>query len=208
LEVLQHLLSGDVVVHPRKIARMSFPGLRFPTPPHQDALFNQVATDVLTAWVPLGDCRASSGGLRVLAGSAAWGVLKARADEGLGGESVDVPLDDPRWVEGDYRCGDVILFHSRTVHMAPANRGQSLRLSVDFRYQSTLEPVTAAMLSPHGHAAGQLPGWRELTEGWSSVKWVETGHPVRVVAVAPPSLPPSRLIHARLRDGAGSGATG
>lgn len=194
LAVLSDLLNGEVVVHPRKIARIAFPDLPFPTPPHQDALFNRVTADVLTVWIPLGDCAAASGGLRVLLGSAGWGVLPAVPDDGLGGESVAVDVDDPGWLEGDYRAGDLIIFHGRSVHMAPANRGSTLRLSVDFRYQRADEPMTPAMLSPHGHASGQLPGWSELTAGWRTARWVEVGRPVRVVAVPPAVLPPSRLV--------------
>jgi cystathionine beta-synthase len=194
LQVLSRLFGETPVVHPRKIARIGFPGIAFPTPPHQDALFNETAADVVTAWIPLGCCTAQAGALRVLRGSANDGVLEPRPDDGLGGESVPVRLDDPRWVIGDYAPGDVILFHSRTVHMAPPNQMGSLRLSVDARYQSAQEPFKAAALMPHGHSSGQLPGWRELTAGWTTSKWVEIDRPIRLVAVAPTRLPPSRLV--------------
>lgn len=193
MRALTCLFGEEPVVHPRKIARIGFPGITFPTPPHQDALFNESATDVVTAWIPIGSCRAVSGALRVLRGSAAEGVLEVRRDNGLGGESVDVS-PAAQWVEGDYAAGDVIIFHSRTVHMTPPNQTGFLRLSMDARYQLAGDPFKAAALLPHGYAAGQLPSWRRLTEGWSSRKWVEVSQPIRVLAVPPEQLPPSRLV--------------
>jgi phytanoyl-CoA dioxygenase PhyH len=194
IRVLSPVLGDRVVVHPRKIARISYPGLEFPTPPHQDALFNQIPADVLTAWLPLGDCPRQLGTLRVLRGSATGGVLPVRAEHGLGGEAVDVAEDDSGWVGGDYRAGDAIVFHSRTVHMTTPNRGATLRLSVDCRYQSAEDPVKPAALLPHGYTSGRLPGWSELTSGWNSPRWVEVDEPVRIAAVPAGHSQQSRLL--------------
>jgi hypothetical protein len=194
LAVLSALFGSPVVVHPRKIVRISYPGLDFPTPPHQDALFNQVPADVLTAWIPLGDCPIELGGLRVQRGSAARGLLPVRSDDGLGGESVDVPVDAPDWVDGDYRAGDVMLFHSRTVHMTWPNRSQTLRLSTDCRFQSVHDPIKLAALLPHGFSSGQLPNWTELTAGWRTTRWVEIEDSVRVKAVYRGQSGVSRLV--------------
>jgi hypothetical protein len=195
LAVLALLLGDRVAVHPRKIARISFPGLAFPTPPHQDALFNQIPVDVLTVWIPIGDCPAELGSLRVLRGSAGRGVLPVFSQQGLGGQCVDVPTDDPDWVGGDYRCGDVIVFHSRTVHMTPPNRGKAVRLSIDCRFQSADDPVKPAALMPHGYSHKQLPGWSELTKGWQTARWVEVAEPVRIAVV-----PDGRPQHSRLLE--------
>ncbi|WP_330334614.1 phytanoyl-CoA dioxygenase family protein [Streptomyces sp. NBC_00536] len=177
------LLGAKVLVHPRKIARISSPAIEFPTPPHQDALFNQTPADVLTAWIPLGDCPDDLGSLRVLRGSANLGLLPVSPAHGLGGEAVQLPPTHQEWVGDDYRSGDVMLFHSRTVHMTPPNRGNVLRLSIDCRFQSSEEPVKLAALLPHGFAAGQLPSWGKLTEKWSTTRWVEPDTPVQVRAV-------------------------
>ncbi|WP_162795300.1 phytanoyl-CoA dioxygenase family protein [Nonomuraea lactucae] len=200
LDVLRAVLGAPVVVHPRKIARISFPRLNFPTPPHQDALFNQIPSDVLTVWIPLGDCPDDLGSLRVLRGSANLGVLPVAPDDGLGGESVAVPAGAGDWVGDDYRCGDVMIFHSRTVHMTTPNVGGTLRLSMDCRFQSAADPVKLAALLPHGYTSGRLPGWRELTRGWTSTRWVEPGHPVRVVAVSSGPVRPPRLVAAGCRE--------
>jgi hypothetical protein len=195
--VLRALLGDDLVVHPRKIVRIGFPGIRFPTPPHQDALFNKTATDVLTAWIPLGDCTADSGGLRVLRGSAAAGVLPVLPSDGLGGERVDIAENHPDWVCGDYLAGDVALFHSYTVHMTWPNDTDRIRLSMDCRSQSAREPVKPAALLPHGFGAGVLPSWTDLTQGWRSTRSVEVDGPVRVATVPPAAPGPSLLLAER-----------
>lgn len=196
LKVLRVLLGAPVVVHPRKIARISFPHLTFPTPPHQDALFNQVPSDVLTVWIPLGDCPEDLGSLRVLRGSANLGVLPVAPHDGLGGEAVAVPSEAGDWIGDDYRCGDVMIFHSRTVHMTTPNVGDTLRLSMDCRFQSAVEPVKLAALLPHGYTSGRLPDWNELTRGWTTTRWVEPGPPVHVAAVSSGPVPPPRLVAA------------
>ena len=196
LAVLALLLGERVVVHPRKIARISFPGTEFPTPPHQDALFNQIPVDVLTVWIPLGDCPAELGSLRVLRGSADRGVLPVFSEHGLGGQSVGVPLDEPDWAGGDFRCGDAIVFHSRTVHMTPPNQGTTVRLSMDCRFQSADDPIKPAALMPHGYSHKQLPGWGELTQGWQTARWVEVDEPVRIAVVPAGGPQHSRLLGA------------
>jgi hypothetical protein len=193
LDAVRQLLGERVVVHPRKIARIAFPGLAFPTPPHQDCLFNEPAVDVVTAWIPLGDYGAEDGTLRLLPGSAHLGRLPAHESDGLGGEAVDFSVDDPRWVGATYRAGDVVLFHAYTVHMAAPNRGTQVRLSMDARYQSSEEPVKLQSLLPHHFTSGVLPSWSQLTEGWSSTRWVEVPDAIRVAVAPKPAFRTSAL---------------
>lgn len=195
-ELVSALLGEPVTVHPRKIARISFPGAGLPTPPHQDVTFNKT-TDVLTCWIPLGDCDEAMGALRLLRGSACLGQLAAAEGDGIGGECVDADVTGLPWVTGAYRAGDVVLFHGLTVHWAPANRSDRLRLSVDCRYQAANDPVKPTALLPHGFGAGVLPSWTELTGGWRTTRWVEVAHPITVATVASTWPEPSALIPAR-----------
>ena len=200
LEVTGQLLQDDVLVHPRKIARAGLPGdQRLATPPHQDFRLIQGTGDVLTVWLPLGDCPHDLGGLTVLAGSHRLGLLPVQTVEGVGGVRVDIDLDptDPRWQASPMGPGDVLLFHSLTVHGAKPNLTQTMRLSCDFRYQSVREPVVQGSLGVHW--SPPLPGYDVLTQGWTSTASVEA--PDGVV-VAPgldlfdPEIPtpPSRLV--------------
>lgn len=163
--VLRTLLADDVVVHPQKIARASFPRSCFTTPPHQDFRYIQGTTDTFTVWMPLGDCPAELGGLRVLAGSQDNGLLPVGSATGAGGLAVDVRDDHPDWVSTGYEAGDVLVFHSLTVHGAMDNTADRLRLSVDYRYQSAREPIARPSLTPHFFP--KVPDWPELAAGWN-----------------------------------------
>jgi hypothetical protein len=197
LEVMDAIVGEPLLVHPRKIARTSLPQDDEYTPPHQDFRLIQGTVDTLTCWVPLGDCPASLGSLRMLQGSHHRGLIEADAGKGPGGLQVEVDDDDTDWRTTDYRAGDVIVFTSLTVHGALRNNENRLRFSADFRYQSLLEPVLAASLEPHYFP--QVPAWDALTAGWSSRHSVEPPPGAITTEMRPPldpalQAPPSRLL--------------
>jgi Phytanoyl-CoA dioxygenase (PhyH) len=184
VELAKGLLGADLLVHPMKIFRVTFPGSEHPTPAHQDYPQIQGTPDTLTMWLPLGDCPTSIGGLTVLEGSRSLGLRQHVARSGVGGAGVDIKLspEDPRWVTTNYLTGDVVIFHSFTIHKAPPNRGTAVRLSADFRYQAVTDPVTESSLRPFGYPG--IPGWDELTTGWSTTRWWEAPASPQVVEAA------------------------
>lgn len=187
LQLFADLFDETVLVHPRKIARTSLPHDDEYTPPHQDFRLIQGTVRAMTMWVPLGDCPASLGGLRMLSGSHAQGLVRSRTARGPGGLAVDVAEDDPAWCTTDYAAGDVVVFTSLTVHGALRNNQDVLRFSADFRYQPLDEPVVAGSLGPH--FAPEVPAWPVLTHGWTSTASVATPPGVRTVAMRHPLDP-------------------
>jgi ectoine hydroxylase-related dioxygenase (phytanoyl-CoA dioxygenase family) len=186
VSTVRSLLGGDdVLVHPRKIGRVSYPGSALRTPPHQDFPFIQGTPDVLTTWVPFGDYPLEMGPLRVLEGSHRIGLQEHGPTTGIGGLGViDPDLDDSRWRSTEYRAGDVLLFFSLTVHYAPPNEGERLRLSADYRYQSAREPLVDGSLHPH--MVPSVPAWDALTVGWSTTAWIDAPDQLPVVEVRTP----------------------
>ncbi len=166
LSVMAKLMGETVLPHPRHIARLMFPTkANAPTPPHQDHIFIQGSKTVFTGWMPLGDCSEALGGLRVMRGSHKLGVLPVRAAEGAGGRTVILDGVDQEWCHGDFAAGDVLIFHSLTVHRAVPNRLKDhLRLSVDYRYQSITLPIEEKSLRPHC----DVLTWEEAYAGWPS----------------------------------------
>lgn len=168
INIFRTLFRTGVFPHPRNIARLMLPHEQVrATPPHQDFIHIQGAPDTWTAWFPLGDCPRELGGLSMLEGSQRSGVIGVIEHQGGAGglESIlcDMDLD---WADDDYRLGDVIIFHSCTVHRALPNRlGNRIRLSCDFRYQPVGLPVDPSSLQPHGGT--EYFSWKELYEGWS-----------------------------------------
>src|SRR5207244_2245338 len=70
------------------------------------------------------------------------------------------------WAEDDYRLGDVVIFHSQTVHKAlPNQMGNRVRLSCDFRYQPASQVIDRSSIYPHG-GEGMFT-WDDIYEGWS-----------------------------------------
>ncbi len=159
------LFGGAVLAHARPIVRVMFPGSeRFTTPPHQDCFYIGGTHETWTAWIPLGDCPAELGGLAVAAGSHLRGPQAVHRAEGAGGHAVAAD-DDLRWTSGAMHAGDVLLFHSCTIHQARDNRtADTLRLSCDFRYQAESEPVRADSFQPHVGIAS----WDEIYAAWPS----------------------------------------
>ena len=166
LRVVEALTEEPVLVHPRNIARITFPGAAFfTTPAHQDHPLIQGTAETYTAWMPLCDCPGALGGLAVLEGSHRFEILPVHSAAGPGGVTVNTDLPGCVWRSQDMQTGDVLLFHSLTVHAARPNiTTDSLRVSVDYRYQGVSQPIVADSLEPH---YGRLT-WEEIFQDWTS----------------------------------------
>ena len=144
------------------IGRTIFPQREaFTTPPHQDFIPIQGTADTYTAWIPLGDLPAELGGLQVAAGSHQRGVYDFQPAIGAGGLEVLDPLDGT-WAYSPFEQGDVLIFHSMTVHKGLPNSSDRLRMSIDARYQKASEPVAPGSLQPHS----QPSTWEEVYADW------------------------------------------
>ena len=164
LGVMEALLDPPVLAHPSIISRVMFPQREmFTTPAHQDFPHVQGSADVYTAWFPLHDLPASMGGLAVAAGSHRRGVYDYRPALGAGGIAVIDPLEGT-WATNEFHQGDVLIFHSLTVHRGLPVTGDRVRMSVDGRYQCAREPVLQRSLLPHMG----VTTWEEVYAGWES----------------------------------------
>jgi ectoine hydroxylase-related dioxygenase (phytanoyl-CoA dioxygenase family) len=182
LNVIHALVQEQVLVHPRNIARISFPNaVFFTTPAHQDFVHIQATPETYTAWIPLSDCPLVLGGLAVLAGSHKLGLLPVHKADGAGGLGVDTDNLGLEWHTSDYHAGDVLIFHSMAVHKALPNLTvNQLRLSTDYRYQGVSLPIVADGLEPH---YGRL-GWDTIYRGWQRADLQYYWHavPLKIVA--------------------------
>lgn len=159
------LFGEESIPHPRCIGRIMtpHPASRV-TPTHQDFLHIQGAVQTWSFWFPVGDCPKELGGLTMLEGSHKLGLLQVSLNEGAGGLESQLCNLNLEWAYDDYEAGDVIIFHSHTVHKAMPNLlGNRIRMSCDNRYQPTSEVIDAASLLPHGPFT-----WEELYEDWNN----------------------------------------
>ena len=157
---LEQLLGEAVWVHPRHIVHAIFPeDLKFTTPPHQDFQPVRGAPDTWTAWVPYGDCDEALGGLAVVERSHDRGWLPVGTDK----ETVAVGAG-ASWAWSPMAAGDVLLFHSLTIHQGVDNTsGDRIRLAGSFRYQRVSEPADAGALNVH---LGVLD-WEQVYADWA-----------------------------------------
>jgi len=165
LAVLERLLDGPVLVHPRHIIR-AVTGHKdmVPTPPHQDFPLIQGTSATWTCWIPLGDCPRSHGGLTVLRASHKNGYVPIEPAAGAGNIAAQLCPFETDWVSADYRMGDILLFPSYTIHRAlPTQYPDDIRLSYDVRYQRADQEVEEKSLLPHCGLS-----WEEIYAGWSS----------------------------------------
>jgi ectoine hydroxylase-related dioxygenase (phytanoyl-CoA dioxygenase family) len=160
---IMKLLVGDqLFIHPKPEARLIFPNF---TPgiihAHQDHTAVQGAVDTYTVWLPLHDCPPLQGPLQILEASHRFGLQSSETTGYLpeGKES------GGSWAGGEIRAGDLLLFHSLTVHRAAPNRSNMLRISVDFRFQSLLHPVNPAVLV---FAGSGRRTWEAIYASWPS----------------------------------------
>jgi Phytanoyl-CoA dioxygenase (PhyH) len=159
------LLGPTAFPHPLSIARLVFPGNEeWTTPPHQDYPNNQGTFDLYACWMPLADSSVHDGTLSILRSSHKLGIAPLRASLGAGNRRAELNhrYEELDWVGGDLGLGDALIFHSLTVHRALPNRGRSMRLSVDYRFQREGEALTDGCLQPHFARLS----WDDIYAGW------------------------------------------
>lgn len=156
LDVIEELIGPEIFSNPIQHVRIKPPEKYLPrnewdqpiigpTIWHQDlGVANESAddSDVITAWFGLTDAPVEMGPLRVIPGSHRTGLLTHCRDyEGNGPEFrvpyVQIPerlFQANQQVPLPTKRGDVVFFHSQTVHGSLPNLGDECRISFDLRY--------------------------------------------------------------------------
>lgn len=163
-ELMQSVSNSEVFVYPIKMARISTPGkIGYETPPHQDAHSHQAGPTMAGIWVALHDISEKMGRVKVLPRSHKKGVRPVFEAEGVGGVQCEIYPDETVWHVSDFEQGDVLIFHSATVHKAEPNLTEkTARLSIDTRFCDYGAPVFSTNLEPHH-------GWRIEGLNWESI---------------------------------------
>ena len=146
------IIDGEVLVHRRRIGRVTFPNnVAVTTSPHQDWFYIRGSEQTYTCWMPLGDCPLELGGLAVWPGSQHRGLLEhAAGSRGAGGHQLAPEPPDSFWHSSPFEAGDALFFHSLTAHKALPNLTPNrLRLSTDNRFQLSEDEIHPASTQPH-----------------------------------------------------------
>lgn len=170
LALMQTVSGTDVFVYPMKMARVSTPGrIGYETPPHQDARSHVAGPTMAGIWVALHDVSAEMGRLKILPRSHLRGVRPVVPSIGVGNVQCEIYPEETVWHVSDVEQGDVIIFHSCTVHAAQPNTGKSVvRMSVDTRFCDYGAPVFSSNLAPHHGWRISNHTWETIYRGWQS----------------------------------------
>ena len=165
-EVMKMLAGDQPVVHPKPIGRLIFPHCeRLVTHAHQDYEFMGGDPEFFTAWIPLHDCPLNVGPLRILEGSHRFGVQRHEHEDLHVPEIPEGAAVGDGWVGGAVRAGDLLIFHSLTVHAASPNYSDRLRVSIDCRFQDSRRALNPANLVFAGESG---KSWEKTYTGWQS----------------------------------------
>jgi ectoine hydroxylase-related dioxygenase (phytanoyl-CoA dioxygenase family) len=165
-EVMKMLVGEHPFVHPKPIGRLIFPHCeRLVTHAHQDYEFMGGDTEFFTVWIPLHDCPIDVGPLRILEGSHRFGVQSHERENLHVPEIPEGTALGDEWVGGHVYAGDVLIFHSLTVHAASPNCSDRLRVSLDCRFQDSRRALNPANLVFAGESG---KSWEKTYAGWHS----------------------------------------
>ena len=164
--VMNMLVGEQVLIHPKPIGRLIFPHCEsLVVHAHQDYRFMSGDTECFTVWIPLHDCPTDLGPLQILEGSHRFGPLN-HDDANL--HVPEIPTGaalEGDWVGGQINAGDVLIFHSLTVHAASPNRSNRLRISLDCRFQDYGRAINPANLAFAGESG---KSWEATYACWRS----------------------------------------
>jgi ectoine hydroxylase-related dioxygenase (phytanoyl-CoA dioxygenase family) len=165
-EVMKMMVGEHPLVHPKPIGRLIFPQCeRLVTHAHQDYEFMGGDPEFFTVWIPLHDCPVDVGPLRILEGSHRFGVQKHERENLHVPEIPEGAATGDGWVGGHVNAGDVLIFHSLTVHAASPNLSERLRLSLDCRFQDARRVLHPSNLVFAGESG---KSWEKTYADWHS----------------------------------------
>lgn len=150
LTVMRALLGEDALTHVRKICRVKYPHDPYDiVGPHQDFWYIKGAEETYTCWAPLTATTTDVGGLAILPGTHRDGPVAHSASDGSRFHGVGDVAADSEWAWSPMQVGDVLVFHSLTVHSGLPNTSAHVRVSVDYRYQRGGDPMDESHTRPH-----------------------------------------------------------
>jgi ectoine hydroxylase-related dioxygenase (phytanoyl-CoA dioxygenase family) len=175
-DVMERLVGPRLLIHPKPFARIVFPnceGALFHA--HQDHSGIAGSPNSYTAWMPMHDCLQGQGTLEIKEMSHLFGLQHSggyiNRETARGGE----------WVGGPINAGDVVIFHSLTIHSSTLCTSNQLRCSVDCRFQSYDEVVSPFEIVFPNQAKGGR-SWETTYADWKhdQLKYYWRDLPLRI----------------------------
>lgn len=164
--LLKIVLKDPILPHCRQVFRALSPSSnKFATPPHRDYTWTGGTKDTWTTWIPLMDIDMKLGGVELIPGSHLMTFQPIKGDE-TKGWMIDELL--PWATCSNYELGDVLLFHSMTIHAGKSNKTDNkIRFSLDCRFQNANDPIRKDSLCSHWNELFGID-WEKIYEGWDA----------------------------------------
>ena len=143
LDAVESLIGGELFANPVYNVRPKVPRVAAGAVPwHQDKSYwpDANSNPVITVWIPLVDSNLVNGCLHIWPRTHRSKVLSWHSDTHTGTgytEIDDKHLQGAKAIPLPLEAGGAILFNDRCVHMSTPNNANTVRWSVDLRYQPT-----------------------------------------------------------------------
>ncbi len=143
LDAVESLIGGEVFSNPVYNVRPKVPGVAAGAVPwHQDKSYwpEANANPVITVWIPLVDATLENGCLHIWPRTHTTRVLSFHAETYTGTAYTEIDDEHLKTIEAvplPLSAGGAILFNDRCIHMSTPNNSDTVRWSVDLRYQPT-----------------------------------------------------------------------
>ena len=113
-------------------------------PWHQDAGVTWEEADpyfILTVWIPLTEATEKNGFLQIIPRVHGIGLLAHHSKAGVGTTIIDEEIPSQAMLNLPMQKGSVLLIHKETPHRSTPNQSDTVRWSMDLRYQKTGTPT-------------------------------------------------------------------
>jgi hypothetical protein len=152
LDAVGTLVGPEIVASSAYRIRPKIPGVgRGDIPWHQDSGYFAPHCDdhmIVTCWIPLVDATVENGCMEIIPRAHRTGILKHHSGANMGLYVIkdeDLPAEAPDRVVAACRRGGVVFMTNLTPHCSTPNRSDTIRWSVDLRFQSAGAPNNAAL---------------------------------------------------------------
>jgi phytanoyl-CoA hydroxylase len=147
LEAVSSLVGPEIVGSSVYRIRPKVPGIgRGDVPWHQDSGYFAAHCDkhlIVTCWIPLVNATAENGCMEILPKSHKKGILEHHSGGNSGLlviENEDLPSDVPQKIVAECPLGGVVFMTNLAPHCSTPNVSDTVRWSVDLRFQSASTP--------------------------------------------------------------------
>ena len=183
LDMVEAFVGPEITCSPIQHMRAKIPtsaassGInRHVLPWHQDAGVTWEEADeefILTVWLPLTRADETNGCLQVMPGVVGTGLRPHETRKGIGTVIVDEHMPTSTPVTLPMNKGDVLFFHKETPHRSTPNLTDTVRWSLDLRYQKTGTPTgrpfqPAFVARSRTNPSSEIRDWAEWDRLWAA----------------------------------------